>query len=70
MQKWARMLVKTGRVSADPSAMMTQMRGHRLLEFATINDLVLAIVFVSTKHPEASPGIAQMDNITTKLITF
>ena len=26
MQKWARMLVKTGKAFVDPSAMMTQMR--------------------------------------------
>ena len=46
MQKWARMLVETGKALVDPSAMMTQMReDSRLLEFATFNDLVLANTF-------------------------
>ena len=40
MQKWAGMLVETGKAFVDPSAMMTQMReDSRLLEFATFNDL-------------------------------
>ena len=47
----------------------TDERGLRLLEFATINDLVLANTFVITKHPEDGPGIAQTDNTTTRLIT-
>ena len=52
MQKWARMLVETGIAFADPSAMMTQMRGNsRLLEFATFNNLVLANTF---DHHKAS----------------
>ena len=41
-------------------------RGLRLLEFATFNDLVLA----KAKHPEDGSGITQMDNTTTRLITF
>ena len=46
MQKWAGMLVETGKAFVDPSAMMTQMReDSRLLEFATFNDLVLANTF-------------------------
>ena len=45
MQKWAGMLLETGKAFVDPSAMMTQMRGLRLLEFATFNDLVLANTF-------------------------
>ena len=45
MRKWAEMLVETGKAFVDPSAMMTQMRGLRLLEFATFNDLVLANTF-------------------------
>ena len=40
MQKCAGMLVETGKAFMDPSAMMTQMRGLRHLEFATFNDLV------------------------------
>ena len=45
MQKCAGMLVETGKAFMDPSAMMTQMRGLRHLEFATFNDLVLANTF-------------------------
>ena len=45
MQKWAGMLVETGKAFVDPSAMMTNERGLRLLEFATFNDLVLANTF-------------------------
>ena len=43
-QKWARMLVKTGKTFVDPSA-MTNERGLRLLEFATFNDLMLENMF-------------------------
>ena len=49
MQKWARMLVKTGKAFVDPSAMTTHMRGLGLLEFATFNDLVLANTFCHHK---------------------
>ena len=63
MQKWAGMLVETGNDD-------TNERGLRLLEFATFNDLVLANTFGHHKAPEDGPGIAQMDNITTRLITF
>ena len=47
MQKWARMLMKTGKAFADCSAVMTQMRERelRLLEFGTFNDLVLVNTF-------------------------
>ena len=46
MQKWAGMLVETGKSFVDPSAMKTQMRDDsRLLEFATFNDLALANTF-------------------------
>ena len=41
----AGMLVETGKVFVGPSAMMTQMRVLRLLEFATFNDLVLTNTF-------------------------
>ena len=45
MQKWAGMLVETGKAFVDTSATMTQMRGFRLLAFATFNNLVLANTF-------------------------
>ena len=49
----------------------TNEKGLRLLEFATFNDLVLAKThLVITRHPEDGHGIAQMDNTTTRLITF
>ena len=37
--------METGKAFVDPSAMMTQMRGLRLLEFATFNNLVLENTF-------------------------
>ena len=43
--KVAGMLVETGKAFSDPSAVMTQMRGLRPLEFASFNDLVLANTF-------------------------
>ena len=45
-------------------------RGLRFLEFASFNDPVLANTFGFTKHPEDGPGLAQMDNTTTRMITF
>ena len=46
MQKWARMLMKTGMAFADPSAKTTQMReDSRLTEFAIFNNLVWANTF-------------------------
>ena len=44
----------------------TNERGLRLLEFAICWRTHLVI----TKHPEDGHGIAQMDNTTTRLITF
>ena len=48
----------------------TNERGLRLLEFATFNDLLWHTLLVITKHAEDGPGKAQMDNTTTRLITF
>ena len=47
MQKWARMLVKTGKAFVDDNDGNddTNERGLRLQEFATFNDLVLANTF-------------------------
>ena len=47
----------------------TNERGHRLLEFATFNNLVLTNTRALTNHPEDGHGTAQMGNITTRLIT-
>ena len=46
----------------------TNERGLRLLELATFNDLCWQKLLVITKHPEDGPD--QMDNTTTRLITF
>ena len=48
----------------------TNERGLRLLEFATFNDLVLTNTFGHQRHPADEHGIAQMNNTTTRLITF
>ena len=48
----------------------TNERGLRLLEFTTFNDLVLAKTFGHQKASEDGPGIAKMDNTTTRLIAF
>ena len=46
MQKWARMLLETGKAFANPfSNDDTNKRGLQLLEFAKFNDLVLANTF-------------------------
>ena len=71
MQKWARMLVETGKAFVDPSAMMTQMREDS--DFWSLPPLMILCcrtLLVITKHPENGPGIAQMDNITARLIAF
>ena len=45
--------------------------GLRLLEFASFNDPVLANTFGHRKPSRRDgPGIDQMDNITSRLITF
>ena len=71
MQKWAGMLVETGKVFADPSAMITQMREDSdLWSLPAVTILCWRTLLVITKHREDGPGIAQMDNTTTRLITF
>ena len=71
MQKWAGMFVETGKAFADPSAMMTQMRGDS--DFWSLPPLTILCwrtLLVITKDPEDGSGIVQMDNTTTRLITF
>ena len=71
MQKWAGMLVETGKAFVDPSAMTTQMIEDS--DFWSLTPLTILrwqTLLVITKHPEDGRGIAQMDNITTRLITF
>ena len=69
MQKSAGMLVETGKAFVGPSAMMTQMREDS--DFWSLPPLTIwRTHLVITKHPEDGHGIAQMDNTTTRLITF
>ena len=71
MQEWARMLIKTGKAFADPSAMMTQMREDS--DFWSLPPLTILCwrtLMIIAKHPENGPSLAQMDNTTTRLITF
>ena len=73
MQKWARMLVETGRAFVEPSAMTTQMREDVSLNFWNLPPLAIfywRTLLVITKHPDDGPGIAKMDNTTARLITF
>ena len=69
MQKWAGMLVETGKAFVGPSAVMTQMReDSELWSLPPLTILCRRTHLVITKHPEDGHGIAQMDNITTRLI--
>ena len=71
MQKWAGLLVETGKACVDPSVMMTQMREDS--DFWSLPPLTILCWrthLVITRHPEDENGIAQMDNTTTRLITF
>ena len=71
MQKWAGMLVETGKAFVDPSAMMTQMREDSdFWSWPPLTILCRQTLLVITKHPEDRPSIAQMDNTTARLITF
>ena len=68
MQKWAGMLVETGKAFVDPSAMTTQMR--EVLDFLSLPALTILCwrtLFAITKHPENGPDIARMNNTTTRL---
>ena len=71
MQKWARMLVETGKAFADLSAMMAQIREDSdLWSLPPLMILCWRTLLVIAKHPENGPGTAQMDDTTTRLITF
>ena len=71
MQKWAGMLVETGKAVVDPSAMTTQMREDSdLRSLPPVTILCLRTLLVITKHLEDGPDTAQMDNSTTTFITF
>ena len=71
IQKWAGMLVETGKAFVDPFAMMTQTREDSdFWSLPTLTFLCWRTLLVITKHQEDGHGIAQMDNTTTRLITF
>ena len=71
MQKWAGMLVETGKAFVDPSAKMTQVKEDSdFWSLPPFKILFWRTLLVITKHPEDGHGIAQMDNTTTRLITF
>ena len=71
MQKWVWVLVETGKAFVDPFAMTTQMREE--LDFWSLPPFMILFwrtLLVITKDPEERPCIAQMDNTTTRLVTF
>ena len=69
--KWAGVLLETGKAFVDPPAMMTQMREDSdFWSLPPLTTLCWQTHLVITKHPEDGHGIAQMDNATTRLITF
>ena len=69
-QKLGGMLVETGKAFEDPSAMMTQMKEDSdFWSLPPLTTLCWRTHLVIAKHSEDGPGIAQMDNITTRLIT-
>ena len=71
MQKWAGMFVETGKAFVDPSAMMIQMREDSdFWSLPPLTTLCWRTLLVITKHQEDGHGIVQMDNTTTRLITF
>ena len=72
MQKWAGMLVETGKAFVDPPVMMTQMRKDSdFWSLPLLTTLCWRTHFVITKHPEDNgPDIAQTNNTTARLITF
>ena len=71
MQKWAGMLVETGKAFVDPSVMMTQMREDSdFWSLPPLTTLCWRTHLAITKHPEDGHGISQMDNTTTRLIDY
>ena len=71
MQKRADILVESGKAFVDPSAMMTQMREDSdFWSLPPFTILCLRTLLVITEHPEDGPGVAKVDNTTTRLITL
>ena len=71
MQKWARMLVETGKAFVAPSAIITKNeRGSDFWSLPPLTILSWRTLLVITKHPGDGPVLAQMDNTTARLIIF
>ena len=71
MQKWAGMLVETGKAFVDNSAAVTQMREDSdFWSLPSLTTLYWQTHLVITKHPKDGRGIAQMDNTITRFIKF
>ena len=71
MQKWAGMLVETGKAFVDPSAMTKQMReDSEFWSLLALTILCWRTLLVIIERLEDEPCIAQMDNTTARLITF
>ena len=67
----AKVGTQIGKAFVDPSAMMIQIREDS--DFWSLPPLTILcrrILLVITEHPEDGHSIAQMDNTTTRLITF
>ena len=59
MQKWARMLVETGKAFVDPYAMTTKIKEDSdFWSLPSVTILWWRTLLVITKHPENGPGIA------------
>ena len=67
MQKWAGMLVETGKAFVGPSAMLTQMREDSdFWSLLPLSILCWRTHLVIIKHPEDGPGIAELNNTATQ----
>ena len=65
------MLMKTRKAFDDASATTKQMREDSdYWSLPSLTNFDWRTFLVSTKHPEDGAGIVQMDNTTTRLITF
>ena len=70
MPKWARMLVETGKVFVDPSAMTQMSEDSDFWSLPPLTILYWRTLLVITKHLEDGPDTAHMDNITIRLLSL
>ena len=71
MQKRVGMLVETGNAFLDHSEMTIQRKEDS--DYCSLPSLFILCwqtLLVITKHREAAPAVAQMDNTTNRLVTF